>query len=103
MVVLPSCAWNWWGCRRAAIGRRLPAAWAGAPRLPPEAAAALLERPDGAQEVNLAERRPVGLAEVVLAVDALPRQKAAQPDLAAGAHDEVRVRAALGVGGGGDR
>lgn len=54
-----------------AFGRRLegPASVAEAPL-------ALLERTDGAQEVNLAERGPVNVGEVKLAVRALPEQKA---------------------------
>ena len=57
-----------------------------------EAALSLLVAPDGAQKVDAPEGGPVGVAEVVFAVGALPEQEAAQPDLAAGADDEVGVR-----------
>ena len=50
----------------------------------PEAALALLIAADGAEEVDLAEGGPVGVAKGLLAVGALPEQEAAQADLAAG-------------------
>src|SRR3982751_5684614 len=53
--------------------------------------------PDRPQEVDAAEVRPVGLAEVELAVRALPEQEAAQPLLPRRADDEVGVGLALGV------
>src|SRR2546426_10240011 len=56
-----------------------------------EATLALLVGADRAQEVDLPERRPVRVAEVELAVGALPQEEAGEPDLAAGADDEVRV------------
>jgi hypothetical protein len=43
-----------------------------------EAPLPLLERPDGPQRVQLAERGPVDVGEVELAVAALPGQKAAE-------------------------
>src|SRR5262245_2898274 len=57
-----------------------------------EAALALLVGTDRAQEVDLAEGRPVRVAEVELAVGALPQEEAREPDLTAGADDEVRIR-----------
>src|SRR3984957_12246160 len=44
-----------------------------------------------AQEVNLAERRPVGVTEVQLRADALPQQEVGNTLLAARADDEVRI------------
>ena len=66
-------------------------------RLAAEAALALPVRTQGADEVDLAEVRPQGLAEVVLAVRGLPHQEPGQPLLARGADDQVRVRLAPGV------
>src|SRR5262245_12824586 len=57
-----------------------------------EAALALLVGTDCAQEIDLAEGRPVRVAEVELAVGALPQEEAGETDLAAGADDEVRIR-----------
>src|SRR5262249_28418520 len=57
-----------------------------------EAALALLIGTNCTQEVDLAEGRPVRVAEVELAVGALPQEEARQPDLAAGADDEIRIR-----------
>ena len=62
-----------------------------------EAALALGVRADRAQEVDPAEVGPVGLAEVELAVRALPQQEAAEPLLARGADHQVGVGLALGV------
>ena len=62
-----------------------------------EAALALGVRPQRAQEVDAAEVGPVGLAEVELAVRALPEQEAAEPLLARGADHQVGVGLALGV------
>src|SRR5437764_15488918 len=50
--------------------------------LPPEPARSMLIRPDRPQEVDTPESWPVRVAEVVLAVHALPWQEARQPDLA---------------------
>ena len=47
--------------------------------------------PQRPQEVDLAEVRPVGVAEVELRVGALPEQEAAQPLLAGGADDQIGV------------
>src|SRR6476469_2262756 len=58
---------------------------------------ALRVRADRAQEVHAAEVGPVRLAEVELAVRALPEQEAAEALLPRGADDEVGVRLALGV------
>ena len=58
---------------------------------------ALLERPDRAQQVDLAERRPVDVREVEFAVRALPEQEAGEADLAAGANDQVGLGRAGGV------
>src|SRR3954454_20202750 len=54
-------------------------------------------RPQRAQEVDVPEVRPVGLAEVELAVGALPEQEAAEPLLATGADHQVRIGLATGV------
>src|SRR6476620_1564164 len=62
-----------------------------------EAALALGVGTDGAQEVDPAEVRPVRLAEVELAVRALPEQEPAEPLLAGGADDQVGVGLALGI------
>src|SRR5450759_4620814 len=62
-----------------------------------ETTGAKLVGPDGAQEVQLAEGRPVGVAEVELAVGALPGQEPGEPDLARGADDELRVADAESV------
>src|SRR4029077_12749190 len=62
-----------------------------------EAALPLAEGTQRPQEVDLAEVGPVGLAEVELAVRALPEQEPAEPLLPGGADDEVRVGLALGV------
>src|SRR5262245_65238074 len=62
-----------------------------------EAAVSLLVAPDGAQEVDLAEGRPVDVAEVKLAVGALPQQEARQPDLAGGPDDQVGIGEIRGV------
>ncbi len=62
-----------------------------------EAAGPELIGADRPEEVDLAEGRPVGLAEVVLAVDALPGQEAGQANLAGGPDDEIGVARALGV------
>src|SRR5439155_525930 len=56
-----------------------------------EATLALLVGADRAEEVHSPERRPVRVAEVELAVGALPQEEAREADLAAGADDEVRV------------
>src|SRR4029079_1548815 len=61
------------------------------------AADALLIRAQRPQEVDLAERRPVDIGEVQLAVGALPGEEAAQALLAARADDEVRIRQARRV------
>src|SRR6188508_1223461 len=63
----------------------------------PEAAVPLTEGTQRPEEVDLAEVRPVGLAEVELAVRALPEQETAEPLLPGGADDQVRVGLALGV------
>src|SRR5439155_13937105 len=60
-------------------------------RLTAEATLALLVGADRAEEVDLPERGPVRITEVELAVGALPQEEAREPDLAAGADDEVRV------------
>ena len=69
---------------------------------PSEPPRTLLVGAQGTQEVDLPERRPVRVAEVELAVGALPGQEAAQPDLAAGADDEVGICLAAGVEVAGD-
>lgn len=60
-------------------------------RSPPEAALAVMKGPQGAEEINLAKGRPVGIAKVELGINALPEQEARQPHLAAGADDQFRV------------
>src|SRR3990172_9687819 len=62
-----------------------------APASYPESALALLITPNGSKEIDLSENRPVGITEVILAVRALPQKEAAQPDLAAGADDQVGI------------
>src|SRR5450759_4355706 len=62
-----------------------------------ETAGPLLVGADRPQEVDLAEGGPVDLAEVELAVDALPGQEAAEAHLAGGSNYQVRVRAARRV------
>src|SRR6516162_4923179 len=57
-----------------------------------EAAAALLERPDRAQEIDLAQGRPEHVGEVEFAIGALPQEKPGEPDLAARADDQVGIR-----------
>src|SRR5262245_42281975 len=52
---------------------------------------------DRPQEVDPAEVRPQRLAEVELAVDALPEQEAAEPLLPGGTNHEVRVGLSLRV------
>ena len=47
--------------------------------------------------MDLAEGRPVGLAEVQLGVGALPEQEVGQTQLAAGADDEIGVRLPGGI------
>ena len=49
------------------------------------------------QEVDLTEGRPGAVAEVVLRLRTLPKQKAREPDLAAGAQNQVRFRLARGI------
>src|SRR5688572_22647639 len=50
----------------------------------PEAALALIVRAQGAQEVDLAERGPVRVAEVVFGVGALPQHEARESHFATG-------------------
>src|SRR5262249_9648132 len=50
-----------------------------------------LERTDRPQEVDLAKRRPVHLGEVKFRGCALPQQESREPDLSAGADDEVGI------------
>src|SRR5690242_9329628 len=53
--------------------------------------------PDRTQEIDAAEVGPVGLAEVELALRALPEQEAAEALLAGGSDHQVRIGLALGV------
>src|SRR3954451_9106999 len=62
-----------------------------------EAAFTLGVRAHSAEEVDPSKVRPVGLAEVELAVRALPEQKTSEPLLPRGADHQIRVRLALGV------
>src|SRR5213078_4680088 len=72
--------------------RLLAVDWSpGLPPLRSEAAIALLERAHGAQEVDPPERRPVDVAEVELAVRALPEHEPREPHLATGPDDEIGV------------
>src|SRR5690606_12499776 len=64
---------------------------------PPETPLARGVGAQRAQEVDLAERGPVGLAEVELAVDALPEQEPTDPLLAGRADHQVRVGLAARV------
>src|SRR5437868_3106170 len=54
-------------------------------------------RAHGSEEVNLAEVRPVDLAEVELRVGALPEHEAGETLLPRGADDKVRIRLAARV------
>src|SRR6187431_778462 len=65
--------------------------------LPAQPTLALRVVTQGAQKVNVAEVRPVRLAEVELAVGALPQQEPTEALLAGRADHEVRVRLALRV------
>src|SRR3990170_1782398 len=62
-----------------------------------EAPLALLVAADRPQEVDPAEGGPVGVAEVVFAVGALPQEEAAEAELPAGPDDQVGVRQFVGV------
>ena len=62
-----------------------------------EAALAIAIGPQGPQEVDPAEVRPVGLTEVELAVRALPKQEAPEPLLPRGTDHEIRIGLTLGV------
>src|SRR4249919_445875 len=62
-----------------------------------EAALALRIRADRPQEVDLAEVGPVGLAEVELALGALPQEEAAEALLPRRPDHQVRIGLALGV------
>src|SRR3990172_1783250 len=53
-----------------------------------KAALPLLITADRAEQVNLAKRRPVRVAEIELAVSALPKQKTRKAHLAARADDQ---------------
>src|SRR5207247_3782821 len=64
---------------------------AASPPLRSEATIPLLESAHGAQEVDLPERRPVNVAEVELAVRALPEQEPREPHLAARSNDQVGI------------
>src|SRR6266511_3387647 len=78
---------------RGACWRRRagPAAARRGIRLLAEAAPPLRIGAQRAQEVDLAEGRPVGVGEVVLRVGRLPQQEAGQADLPRGADDQVGV------------
>src|SRR6266496_1777549 len=73
------------------------------PRNPPSAPSGTVTAVSGrvgaerAEEVDLAERGPVGVAEVELGVGALPEEEAAQALLPRGPDDQVRVGLARGV------
>src|SRR5690606_4801930 len=67
------------------------------PRSGAEASLALGVGAQRPEEVDLAEVGPVGLAEVELAVRALPEQEAPEALLPGGADHQVGVRLALGV------
>ena len=67
------------------------------PPAKPEAAPAVLVGPEGAQEVELAQLRPVDVRKIELAVRSLPGEEAAQADLAARADDQVGIGLAGGV------
>src|SRR5581483_12156103 len=57
----------------------------------------VLVAPDRPHEIDLAEGGPVGVAEVELAVGALPQHEAREAHLPAGPDDQVRVGSVLGV------
>src|SRR5215467_4000366 len=70
----------------------------GAPEtLAAESPLALLKRPDGAEKIDLAKRRPVRVAEVELAEGALPEHEAGKTKFAARANDQIRIRTPVGV------
>src|SRR6266508_4125463 len=52
---------------------------------------------EGAEEVDLAERGPVGVAEIELGVGALPEQEVRHPLFAAGPDDQIWVGLPGGV------
>ena len=58
---------------------------------PTETAVTVLEINDRQIQILALEVRPQGIAEIKLAVGALPQQEIAQPQLAAGADDQLRV------------
>src|SRR6266542_97593 len=62
-----------------------------APLLFPEPPLAMLIRPHRPQEVYLAEGRPGHIAEIELAVGALPEEETGQADLTARPDDEIRI------------
>ena len=62
-----------------------------------EPALAVRVRAQRPQEVDAAEVRPVGVAEVELRVRRLPQQEAGQPLLPARTDDQVGIGLALGV------
>ena len=52
---------------------------------------------DCSKEVNLSEAGPIGVAEVVLRIGTLPEHETAEPNLAAGSDNQVRIRQVGGV------
>src|SRR5262249_45970486 len=58
---------------------------------------ALLIAPDRSKEIDLPEDRPMRIAEIELAVGTLPEHESRQTHLAAGANDEIGVRAVVRV------
>src|SRR5262249_30071930 len=62
-----------------------------------ESSMALLIASDRPKKVDLAKHRPVGIAEVELAVGTLPQHEARQADLATGPDDQIRIRAIVRI------
>src|SRR5579872_3876488 len=65
--------------------------------LPAEPPLTLLVAAERPQEVDAPERWPIHVAEVVLAVHALPEEEPAQPDLAARPDDQIGIFVAARV------
>jgi hypothetical protein len=66
-------------------------------RLFPEPAIPLLIASDSPQEIDLPKRRPVRVAEVELAVGALPEHEARQSHFPTRPDDQVRVWTVMGI------
>src|SRR5690349_1016232 len=89
----PPMAPRWATTATPPAGMRGPASRAGTSRqaLTAEAAVPRGVRAQRAEEVDPAERGPVGVAEVELGLGALPQQESAQALLSRGPDDQVRI------------